>query len=107
MLGSILSGITCAGAFAAFMSTFSGLLVSITGALAHDIYGRILRPRSTPDERMRAFKLFAVVGGACAILLGFWSRISKSTNLSAGRLRSRRRVTSRCCSSARGGARSR
>src|SRR5258706_5762930 len=29
-LGSVLSGITCAGAFAAFMSTFSGLLVSIT-----------------------------------------------------------------------------
>jgi len=71
MLGSIMSGITCAGAFAAFMSTFSGLLVSITGALAHDIYGRILRPRSTPDERMKAFKLFAVVGGVCAILLGF------------------------------------
>jgi cation/acetate symporter len=70
-LGSIMSGITCAGAFAAFMSTFSGLLVSITGALAHDIYGRILRPRSTPDQRMKAFKVFAVVGGACAILLGF------------------------------------
>src|SRR5439155_578752 len=32
--GSVLSGITCAGAFAAFMSTFSGLLVSLTGALA-------------------------------------------------------------------------
>jgi cation/acetate symporter len=71
MLGSIMSGITCAGAFAAFMSTFSGLLVSITGALAHDIYGRILRPQSTPDQSMRAFKLFAVVGGTCAILLGF------------------------------------
>ncbi|MCI0745309.1 MAG: cation acetate symporter [Verrucomicrobia subdivision 3 bacterium] len=71
MLGSIMSGITCAGAFAAFMSTFSGLLVSITGALAHDIYGRILRPRSSANERMKAFKVFAVVGGACAILLGF------------------------------------
>jgi cation/acetate symporter len=71
MLGSIMSGITCAGAFAAFMSTFSGLLVSITGALAHDIYGRILRPRSTPDQRMKAFKVFAVIGGACAIVLGF------------------------------------
>ncbi|RYD47343.1 MAG: cation acetate symporter, partial [Verrucomicrobiaceae bacterium] len=33
ILGSILSGITCAGAFAAFMSTFSGLLVSMTSAL--------------------------------------------------------------------------
>ena len=52
LLGSILSGITCAGAFAAFMSTFSGLLVSMTGALAHDIYGRILRPSSTPEQRL-------------------------------------------------------
>jgi Na+(H+)/acetate symporter ActP len=70
MLGSILSGITCAGAFAAFMSTFSGLLVSMTGALAHDIYGRILRPKSTPDQRMRAFRYSAVMVGSVAILLG-------------------------------------
>ena len=69
-LGSILSGITCAGAFAAFMSTFSGLLVSMTGALAHDVYGRMLRPASTPDQRMRAFKICAVVIGAVAIFLG-------------------------------------
>src|SRR6185369_11168417 len=62
-LGSILSGITCAGAFAAFMSTFSGLLVSMTGALAHDVYGRMLRPQSTPAERMRMFKW-------CAVLIG-------------------------------------
>jgi len=70
MLGSILSGITCAGAFAAFMSTFSGLLVSMTGALAHDVYGRILRPNATAEERMRMFKIGAVILGAVAILLG-------------------------------------
>lgn len=69
-LGSILSGITCAGAFAAFMSTFSGLLVSMTGALAHDVYGRILRPNSTPADRMRMFKYSAVLIGAVAVLLG-------------------------------------
>jgi cation/acetate symporter len=70
ILGSILSGITCAGAFAAFMSTFSGLLVSMTGALAHDVYGRILRPKSTPEERMRMFKWCAVIIGAVSVLLG-------------------------------------
>ena len=70
MLGSILSGITCAGAFAAFMSTFSGLLVSMTGALAHDVYGRMLRPHSTQAQRLRAFKVSAVIVGAVAILLG-------------------------------------
>ena len=70
ILGSILSGITCAGAFAAFMSTFSGLLVSMTGALAHDVYGRILRPQSTPAERMRMFKFCAIGVGTVAVLLG-------------------------------------
>jgi cation/acetate symporter len=70
MLGSILSGITCAGAFAAFMSTFSGLLVSMTGALAHDVYGRMLRPQSTSAERLRAFKISAVIIGIVAIFLG-------------------------------------
>jgi Na+(H+)/acetate symporter ActP len=70
LLGSILSGITCAGAFAAFMSTFSGLLVSMTGALAHDVYGRMLRPQSTAAERLRAFKVSAVITGGTAIVLG-------------------------------------
>ncbi len=68
--GSILSGVTCAGAFAAFMSTFSGLLVSMTGAMAHDVYGRILRPRATEAQRMRMFKVFAILIGGIAMLLG-------------------------------------
>ncbi|MSU25341.1 MAG: cation acetate symporter [Opitutus sp.] len=70
VLGSILSGITCAGAFAAFMSTFSGLLVSMTGALAHDVYGRMLRPNARPAERLVAFKISAVLIGAVAMVLG-------------------------------------
>jgi cation/acetate symporter len=70
LIGSILSGITCAGAFAAFMSTFSGLLVSMTGALAHDVYGRMLRPQSTSEERMRMFKWCAVLIGSVSVILG-------------------------------------
>jgi Na+(H+)/acetate symporter ActP len=70
VVGSILSGITCAGAFAAFMSTFSGLLVSMTGALAHDVYGRMLRPNSTPGQRMRMFKWCAVLIGSISVVLG-------------------------------------
>jgi Na+(H+)/acetate symporter ActP len=70
VLGSILSGITCAGAFAAFMSTFSGLLVSMTGALAHDVYGRMLNPKASSDQRMRMFKYCAVLIGGVAVLLG-------------------------------------
>src|SRR5579871_5000605 len=70
LLGKILTGITSAGAFAAFMSTFSGLLVSMSGALAHDIYGRILRPDSSPEARLRAFKIAAILFGAISMVLG-------------------------------------
>ncbi len=70
ILGSVLSGITCAGAFAAFMSTFSGLLVSMTGALAHDVYGRMLRPKSTPEQRMKAFKYCSIIVGIVSVGLG-------------------------------------
>jgi cation/acetate symporter len=68
--GSVLSGIACAGAFAAFMSTFSGLLVSMTGALAHDVYGRMLRPNSSPEQRMKMFKFAAIGIGTVSVLLG-------------------------------------
>jgi len=70
VLGSILSGITCAGAFAAFMSTFSGLLVSMTGALAHDVYGRMIRPEATAAQRMSMFKWCAILVGGIAVILG-------------------------------------
>ncbi len=70
LLGQILSGVTSAGAFAAFMSTFSGLLVSMSGAFAHDIYGRILKPKSSPEARMVAFKVAAVGVGVVSMLLG-------------------------------------
>ncbi len=70
LLGQVLSGITSAGAFAAFMSTFSGLLVSMSGALAHDIYGKMLRPNSSPESRMLAFKIAAIVFGIVSMLLG-------------------------------------
>ena len=70
LLGAVLMGVTSAGAFAAFMSTFSGLLVSMSGAVAHDIYGKILRPHSSPQQRLVAFKWAAVVIGIVSMLLG-------------------------------------
>lgn len=70
LLGQILSGITSAGAFAAFMTTFSGLLVSVSGGMAHDIYGRILRPNASPESRLVAFKVAAAIGGTIAVVLG-------------------------------------
>jgi Na+(H+)/acetate symporter ActP len=39
--GTILTAITCAGAFAAFLSTSSGLLVSVAGTISHDVWPRL------------------------------------------------------------------
>jgi Na+(H+)/acetate symporter ActP len=68
--GDVLRAITAAGAFAAFMSTASGLLVAVSGALSHDLYARTLHPAATPRQRQRAFQLAALLGGGVAIVAG-------------------------------------
>jgi cation/acetate symporter len=80
-LGDLMSGIVAAGAFAAFTSTLSGLLVSLAGALGHDVYGHWLRPEASPRERSRAFRVSALIAGAGAassffplLVLGIWWR---------------------------------
>ncbi|MGH7611842.1 MAG: cation acetate symporter [Candidatus Dormibacteria bacterium] len=69
-LGQALAGVVAAGAFAAFTSTLSGLLVSLAGALGHDVYGRWLRPQASPTDRRRAFQLGALGAGLAAGALG-------------------------------------
>jgi Na+(H+)/acetate symporter ActP len=56
--GSALAALVAAGAFAAFLSTSSGLLVSVAGALSHDV----LR------GGVRSFRWCAVAAGAVAVL---------------------------------------
>jgi cation/acetate symporter len=68
--GQVLSGVTSAGAFAAFMSTFSGLLVSMSGALAHDIFGKMIRPNASSGSRLIAFKVSAILIGTISVGLG-------------------------------------
>jgi Na+(H+)/acetate symporter ActP len=68
----ILLAVTAAGAFAAFMSTFSGLLVSVAGALSHDIYGRMLRPKASTRARRMAFRVAAMIAGGCAMIAGLF-----------------------------------
>jgi Na+(H+)/acetate symporter ActP len=69
-LSMVLGAIVAAGAFAAFMSTFSGLLVSVSGAIAHDIYGKILKPGASGRSKRRAFQLAAIASGGGAIVFG-------------------------------------
>jgi cation/acetate symporter len=59
--GSVLGALVAAGAFAAFLSTSSGLLVSVAGAMAHDL----LR------GGVRTFRRCAVVAGAVGLVAGF------------------------------------
>ena len=60
LAGELLSALVAAGAFAAFLSTASGLLISVAGALAQDVArGRVVD-----------FRRGAAVGGVVAIVLG-------------------------------------
>jgi Na+(H+)/acetate symporter ActP len=70
--GEILAALTAAGAFAAFMSTASGLLVSISGTLSYDI-GRSRRTLA-PAQRMAAFRTAAAVGMLIPALMALLAR---------------------------------
>jgi cation/acetate symporter len=56
-LGAALAALVAAGAFAAFLSTSSGLMVSVAGALSHDVL----------KGGVRTFRWCAVVAGAVAV----------------------------------------
>jgi Na+(H+)/acetate symporter ActP len=58
--GTLLGALVAAGAFAAFLSTSSGLLISMAGAVSHDILGR----------GVRAFRVAAIALGIVATGLG-------------------------------------
>jgi Na+(H+)/acetate symporter ActP len=60
LAGALLGGLVAAGAWAAFLSTSSGLVVSVAGVLATDIIG---------SSRVRDFRLSAVMAGAVPLAL--------------------------------------
>jgi cation/acetate symporter len=65
--GQLLTGVLAAGAFAAFLSTASGLLISVAGAISHD-----LAPSATPagTSIVRRFRQAAIIAAIVAALLG-------------------------------------
>jgi cation/acetate symporter len=60
LTGHVLGGLAAAGAFAAFLSTSSGLLVSVAGVLSTDVVGR---------GSVRDFRLAALVAGLVPLFL--------------------------------------
>ena len=74
-VGEALGAIVAAGAFAAFLSTSSGLLVSIAGTLSHDVWPRIASESpTTVVTRRRRFRLAATVGMLVPVGLAFWAQ---------------------------------
>lgn len=62
--GGILAGLVAAGAMAAFLSTASGLLIAVSGALSQDLL----------SGSVRDFRRMAMVAGSIAILFGLQVR---------------------------------
>lgn len=60
--GTILTAVTCAGAFAAFLSTSSGLLVSLAGTFSHDVWPRLARGRPVGASLRRLHFRLAALG---------------------------------------------
>ncbi|TWF77421.1 sodium:solute symporter family protein [Pseudonocardia hierapolitana] len=60
LAGALLGGLVAAGAWAAFLSTASGLIVSIAGVLSTDLIG---------SSRVRDFRLSAVLAGAVPLAM--------------------------------------
>ncbi|MEO9139808.1 MAG: cation acetate symporter [Jatrophihabitans sp.] len=77
--GVVLGALVTAGAFAAFLSTASGLTVSVAGVLSQDLFDPLLRRRRRPHRsknatdpragRIRMFRLAAIVAIAVPYLL--------------------------------------
>jgi cation/acetate symporter len=72
--GELLAALTAAGAFAAFTSTSSGLLVSMAGTLSHDVRRRGRVPGEHPVERMRRFRATAVAAMVVPALIALAAR---------------------------------
>src|SRR5579872_5506535 len=71
--GQVLGALVAAGAFAAFMSTSSGLLVSVAGTVSFDLWGRG-RGRPSTAVRRRRFRISAVAGIIVPALIALGAR---------------------------------
>ncbi|MCH1510439.1 MAG: sodium/solute symporter [Akkermansiaceae bacterium] len=61
------AGLIIAGVFAAAQSTISSSLNSVATAFTTDVYGRLLKPKSSDQERLRVAKRMVIVLGVVGI----------------------------------------
>ncbi len=67
-VGDLLTGLLTAGAFAAFLSTSSGLAVAVAGVLTQDVVGRAGRRRPAGLSEITAFRLSVVAAVAVPLV---------------------------------------
>jgi cation/acetate symporter len=79
-VGTALGALTAAGAFAAFLSTSSGLLVSMAGTISHDVWPRVRRDRPT-NVAIRRLR-FRVAAVAAMILPALVALVAQSVDIS-------------------------
>lgn len=80
--GDLLSALLVAGAFAAFLSTSSGLVVSVAGVLSQDLLGRFSsdpRSRSVPGFRIGA--MLAVIAPLALSIVGARTSLADTVGL--------------------------
>jgi cation/acetate symporter len=68
--GELLFAIISSIAFATVLGTVSGLIVAASGAVAHDLFDRLLNIRMDDRQKVMAGKISAFVIGGLAIVLG-------------------------------------
>jgi cation/acetate symporter len=82
LIGTALAALVAAGAFAAFLSTSSGLLISMAGAMSHDIMGRGVQAFRTSAIAIGVVMTVAgifVVNVSINVLVGWAFAIAAST----------------------------
>jgi len=57
----VISGLVAAGGLAAALSTADGLLLTISNALSHDIYYKMIRPQASAQKRVTISKILLLV----------------------------------------------
>lgn len=73
-------GMVVAAMFSATMSTLAGDYNSMSSVLTNDFYVRMLRPGSSPRERMLAARLGTLIVGVLVIVLTFVMRTAQGAD---------------------------
>lgn len=68
--GQPLLGLTIAGAIAAILATISGLLITLTSALGHDLYTSLINPNASEEKQVKVGKIVTLIVGALVTIIG-------------------------------------